>query len=143
MPKKSYLSKDSFKGQKTPNGFYHWSDPTSHLVQYQRRIPIIIWKGFRKLLALGFAGGVVVKFAHSASAARGSQVRIPGADICTAYQAMRWQAAHIQSRGGWVWMLAQGQPSSKKKKKDSCRFPTTYLCGNGFFLMLFNPNNVV
>ncbi|XP_058403315.1 5-phosphohydroxy-L-lysine phospho-lyase isoform X2 [Diceros bicornis minor] len=39
--------------------------------------------------------GVVVKFTHSASAARGSQVWIPGADRCTTCQAMLWQASHI------------------------------------------------
>ena len=39
--------------------------------------------------------GVVVKFAHSASVARGSLVWIPDADLRTAYQAMRLQASHI------------------------------------------------
>ena len=33
---------------------------------------------------------IVVKFACSALAAWGSQVRIPGADLSTAYQAMPW-----------------------------------------------------
>ena len=34
-----------------------------------------------KIWYLGELGGVVVKFACSASAAQGSQVRIPGADL--------------------------------------------------------------
>ena len=34
---------------------------------------------------------LVVKFAHSTSAARGSQVWIPGVDLHTTHQAMLWQ----------------------------------------------------
>ena len=48
-----------------------------------------------KKLFRGQPGGAGVKFAHSASAARGSLVRIPGVDLCTACQAMLWQASHI------------------------------------------------
>ena len=36
-------------------------------------------------------GGIAVKFVHSASAALGSQVQIPGADLLTARQVMLWQ----------------------------------------------------
>ena len=36
----------------------------------------------------GWPSGVVVKFAHSALAARGSQVQIPGVDLRLAHQAM-------------------------------------------------------
>ena len=43
----------------------------------------------------GWAGGAVVKFAHSASVARGSPVQIPGADPPTTYQAMLWQVSHL------------------------------------------------
>ena len=32
-----------------------------------------------------------------------------------AWQAMLWQASHIQSRGRRAWMLAQGQSSSAKR----------------------------
>ena len=35
--------------------------------------------------------GIVVKFAHSPSVARGSQVQIPGADLHTICQAILWQ----------------------------------------------------
>ena len=57
----------------------------------------------------------MVKCASSASAAQGSLVRTLGADLCTACQAMLWQASYIQSRGRWAWMLAQGQSSSAKR----------------------------
>ena len=36
----------------------------------------------------GWPSGVVAKFARSASAAQGSLIRIPGIDLCTAYEAM-------------------------------------------------------
>ena len=39
--------------------------------------------------------GAAGKFACSASAAQGSLVRIAGADLCTACQAMLWKASHI------------------------------------------------
>ena len=39
----------------------------------------------------GWPGGLVIKFAHSTLAARGLWVQIPGADLCTAHQAMLWQ----------------------------------------------------
>ena len=65
----------------------------------------------------GLAGGVVVEFVHSTlAAAQGLLVRIVGADLHIAYRAMLWQASHIQSRGGWAQMLAQGQSSSAKKR---------------------------
>ena len=38
---------------------------------------------------------IVVKFVHSASVAQDLLVRIPGADLHTAYQAMLWQVSHI------------------------------------------------
>ena len=57
----------------------------------------------------------VIKSACSASAAWGSPIRIPGADLRTTWQAMLWQASHIQSRGRWAWTLAQGQSSSEKR----------------------------
>ena len=43
----------------------------------------------------GQTSGAVFKFALSASTAWGSPDGIPGADLCTAYQAMLWQAAYI------------------------------------------------
>ena len=42
----------------------------------------------------GRPSGVAVKFTHSALATWGSRVWIPGADLCTAHQAMLWQASH-------------------------------------------------
>ena len=39
--------------------------------------------------------GAVVKFVHSALVALGSQVRIPGRDLRSAYQAMLWQVSNI------------------------------------------------
>ena len=42
----------------------------------------------------GRPGGTAVKFACSALVARGSLVRVPGADLCTASQAMLWQASY-------------------------------------------------
>ena len=50
---------------------------------------------FQKSGKEGPACGVVVKFAHSASATQGSPVQIPGMDLRTACQAMLWQASHI------------------------------------------------
>ena len=44
----------------------------------------------------GWPGGTVVKFTRSALAALGSLVRIPGADLCTACQAMLCQVSHIK-----------------------------------------------
>ena len=38
----------------------------------------------------GPSGGTVVKFARSASEARGLLVQIPAVDLCMAYQAMLW-----------------------------------------------------
>ena len=65
----------------------------------------------------GQSSGAAVKFARSILVAKGSPVWIPGADLCTACQAMLWWVSHIQSRGRWAWMLAQGQSSSAKEKK--------------------------
>ena len=48
-----------------------------------------------KMLFWACPGGVVVKFVHSALAACGSQVQIPGANLGTAYQALLWQGSHI------------------------------------------------
>ena len=38
----------------------------------------------KKMDCWGWPGGIVVKFEHSASAAQGSLVWIPGVDLCTA-----------------------------------------------------------
>ena len=52
----------------------------------------------KKLNEWGWPGGAAVKFARSASAARGSLVQILGMDEGTACQAMLWQASHIKQR---------------------------------------------
>ena len=39
----------------------------------------------------------------------------PGFGHGTVWHAMLWQASHIESRGRWARMLAQGQSSSAKK----------------------------
>ena len=70
---------------------------------------------FKKISLRGLPGGAVVKFTRSALVAQGSPVQILGAYRCTAYQAMLWQASHIESRGRWAWVLAQGQSSSAKR----------------------------
>ena len=53
-----------------------------------------------------------MKFARSAPPAPGSPVRIPGAGPGTAWRDTLWQASHLESRGGWARMSAQGQSSS-------------------------------
>ena len=50
-------------------------------------------KNFKKR---GQPSGTGVKFPHSISAAKGSLVQILAADLHTTYQAMLWQASHIQ-----------------------------------------------
>ena len=57
----------------------------------------------------------MVRFTRSASVAWGLPVWMPGADLRTAPQAMLYQASHIQSRGRWARMSAQGQSSSAKR----------------------------
>ena len=49
----------------------------------------------------GQPGGIVVAFAHSASAAQGSYVRIPGADLHTVHQAMLWWGPTYKVEEGW------------------------------------------
>ena len=60
----------------------------------------------------------MVKCVCSHSGAPGSPVQTPGVDLCTAYQAMQWQASHIKSRGRWARMLAQRQSSYETKQKQ-------------------------
>ena len=55
----------------------------------------------------------MVKFAHSASAAWGSQVWILGTDLHAAHQAMLWWRPTYKI-GRLAQMLAQGQSSSPK-----------------------------
>ena len=49
----------------------------------------------------GWPGGIVVKCVHSAMAARGSQVRIPGMELYIAYQAVVWQHPTYKIEEDW------------------------------------------
>ena len=69
-----------------------------------------------------WSGGTVVEFACFSSVAQGLPVWIPGVDLHTTFQAILWQAAHIQSRRRWAQMLAQGQSSSAKKRRIGGRY---------------------
>ena len=54
-----------------------------------------------------------MKFLHSALVAWGSWVRIPGVDLCTAYQAVLWQAYGIEE-GGHKCQLRASLPQAKR-----------------------------
>ena len=54
------------------------------MVIADKNIQITMIKMFKR----GQPGGIVVKFAHSTSVAWGSQVRISGSELHTAYQVM-------------------------------------------------------
>ena len=56
---------------------------------------------FIKSTYRGWSSGEAVKFMSSALAAQGLQVRIPGADLHTAHQAMLWQHPRYKSGGEW------------------------------------------
>ena len=56
---------------------------------------------FSKKKLWGRPAGVEVKFACSASAAQGSQVQIPGADLQTAHQAILWQRLTYEIEEDW------------------------------------------
>ena len=65
----------------------------SHLILYMDLIGYFCC--FKNKNYGGWPGGAAVKFAHSASAAWGSLVQTPGADLQTACQATLWQVSHI------------------------------------------------
>ena len=67
----------------------------------------------------GWPNGIVVKFAHSASAAWGSPVQIPDADIHTLHQATLWQHPTYKIEDDWQQMIAQGLSSSPKTNKKT------------------------
>ena len=64
----------------------------------------------------GQPSGAAVEFMHSTSAAWGLLLWILGVDLCTACQAMLWQASHIENRGRWAQMLAQGLFPQQKEE---------------------------
>ena len=55
----------------------------------------------KKIFLRGQPSGIAVKFAHSASAAQSSWVRIPGADPLTVYQAMLWRHPTYKIEEDW------------------------------------------
>ena len=55
-----------------------------------------IWGIFKRAREGDQLSGTIVKFTCSALTAQGSLVWIPGVDLCTACQAMLWQASHIK-----------------------------------------------
>ena len=54
-----------------------------------------------KLIFGGQSSGVLVKFAHSTSAAQGSQVQIPDVNLYTAHQAMQGQCPTDKIEEDW------------------------------------------
>ena len=54
-----------------------------------------------KMTSWGWPSGIVVKFAHSASAAQGSWVWIPSADLHSALQAMLWWHPTYKIQEDW------------------------------------------
>ena len=68
-------------------------------------------------------GGVVVKFACSASAAQGSPVQILGVDPLTAHQARLWQPPTWHNRKdlqlGYIMYWGFGEKNKKTKKGDT------------------------
>ena len=94
---------------------------------------LLPWRltGKIKIFCLGWPGGVVVKFVHSALVAHGLQVWILGTDPTHFSSTYAVAASHVKQRKiaqgqassgkkekDWQWMLAQGQSSSPKKKKS-------------------------
>ena len=98
----------------------HLPGPTGHL-------PCSPWqilkerRGTVKNASLGgWPGGQVVKCACSTSAAQGSQVQIPGADVAPLIKP-HCGGVPPKVEEDWQQMLAQGQSSSpKNKQKQEC-----------------------
>ena len=81
----------------------------------------IIFVKIEKKRAGGRPSDVMVKFVRSASAAQGSQVRIPGTELHHS-SSHAVQASCIQNRGILVQMLAQGHYSLSKRRKINNRY---------------------
>ena len=62
---------------------------------YLHPIHATLQLSIKKKTTMGRPGGTMVKFARHTLAAWGLLVWIPGTDLCTACQAMLWQASHI------------------------------------------------
>ena len=63
----------------------------------------------------GRPSDAAVKFTWSASAAQGSPVRMPSADLAPLVKPC------FTNKQRWAWMLAQGQSSSVKKRRIGSR----------------------
>lgn len=61
---------------------------------------VVVSSGVR-YASLGQPGGVMVKFAHSASVAQGSQLQISGMDLYTTHQAMLWWLPTYKIEEDW------------------------------------------
>ena len=74
----------------------------------------------------GWPAGIVVKFTRSALAARGSLIRILGADLHTAHQAMLWRCPTYNLEEDWhrCW-LRDNPPQAKRGRsaKDVSSWP--------------------
>ena len=67
-------------------------------------------------LSWGWPGGVVIRFGTLCFSSPGSQVWIPSTGLHHS-SSHTVEASHIQNRGRWAQMLAQGQFSSSEKGK--------------------------
>ena len=67
----------------------------------------------------GQPGGIVLRFTHSTSAAQGSQVQIPGADLHTAHQAMLWRHPTYKKWRNTGTDVSSGPIFLSKKRKKS------------------------
>ena len=86
---------------------------------YSVHISSTIWH-IKKEHSGGWPGGIVVKFMHSALAAQGLLVRILGADLHTAHQAMLWQVCYIEELDGFttrIYNYVLGLWGEKSKKR--------------------------
>ena len=68
---------------------------------------------------MDWPGGIVVKFVHPALAAWDSWVQISGADLHNSHQVTLWEHPTYKIEEDWQQMLAQGQLSSPKKRRQS------------------------
>ena len=95
----------------------------------------------------GWPCGVVVKFSHSTSVAEGSWVCILGMDLHTTHQAMLWWHHTYKKEEDWQQILAHGQSSSQKKRKNPARivshvFSTVVWLVTGSFRCVFPWNDL-
>ena len=73
---------------------------------------------FKNNKVRGWPGGIVVKFAHSATVVQGSPLQILDTDLHTTHQAMLWWHPAYKIEEDWQQILVQRQSSSPKKKEE-------------------------